>query len=240
MGARTRARLHAREGRRRGRRPFVGSFNLSRSGERNAENVLEIHDAATADRLARYVDEFRAPLPARDAADAARRRRAGGVAERPIPPMSTQASTTGPLGQPRGIAFAIIITIVTLGIYSLYWVFKTQDEVKEHSGIGVGGVLGLVIYILLSPVTWFLIPSDVGKMFKADGRPAVHRLDRPLAAPPADRDVRLVHQDPGRAEPLLGEQVGVGAGSGDGLARRQVTPARTRYEAVTHRAALRR
>ena len=49
---------------------------------------------------------------------------------------------------------------------------KTQEEVKEHSGIGVGGVLGLVIYIVLSPVTWFLIPSDVGKMFKADGRPA--------------------------------------------------------------------
>ena len=48
------------------------------------------------------------------------------------------ASTTGPLGCPRGIAFAILITIVTLGIYTLYWVFKTQEEVKEHSGIGVG------------------------------------------------------------------------------------------------------
>ena len=31
---------------------FVGSFNFSRSGERNAENVLEIRDAAVADRLA--------------------------------------------------------------------------------------------------------------------------------------------------------------------------------------------
>ena len=86
--------------------------------------------------------------------------------------MSTHASTSRPSGQQRGIAFAILISIVTLGIYSLYWVFKTQDEVKEHSGIGVGGVLGLVIYILISPITWFLIPSDVGKMFKADGRDA--------------------------------------------------------------------
>ena len=50
--------------------------------------------------------------------------------------------------------------------------FKTQEEVKEHSDIGVGGVLGFVIYFLLSPVTWFLIPSDVGKMYKADGREA--------------------------------------------------------------------
>jgi len=86
--------------------------------------------------------------------------------------MSTHASTNGPLGQPRGIGFAIVISIITLGLYTLYWVFKTQDEVKEHSGIGVGGVLGLVIYILISPITWFLIPSDVGKMFRADGRQA--------------------------------------------------------------------
>ncbi len=42
---------------------FTGSFNLSRSGERNAENVLEIHDAALADRLAAYVDEVRARYP---------------------------------------------------------------------------------------------------------------------------------------------------------------------------------
>lgn len=42
---------------------FVGSFNLSRSGERNAENVLEIHDAALADRLAAFVDRVRELYP---------------------------------------------------------------------------------------------------------------------------------------------------------------------------------
>ena len=39
---------------------FVGSFNLSHSGESNAENVLEIADADLADRLAAFVDETRA------------------------------------------------------------------------------------------------------------------------------------------------------------------------------------
>src|SRR5579862_8732636 len=39
---------------------FLGSFNLSRSGEKNAENVLEIEDAAIADELAAYVDAVRA------------------------------------------------------------------------------------------------------------------------------------------------------------------------------------
>jgi phosphatidylserine/phosphatidylglycerophosphate/cardiolipin synthase-like enzyme len=42
---------------------FAGSFNLSRSGEQNAENVLEIHDAELADRLAGYVDDTRWRYP---------------------------------------------------------------------------------------------------------------------------------------------------------------------------------
>jgi phosphatidylserine/phosphatidylglycerophosphate/cardiolipin synthase-like enzyme len=42
---------------------FVGSFNLSRSGEKNAENVLEIEDAGIADRLAAYIDAVRARYP---------------------------------------------------------------------------------------------------------------------------------------------------------------------------------
>jgi phosphatidylserine/phosphatidylglycerophosphate/cardiolipin synthase-like enzyme len=39
---------------------FLGSFNLSRSGETNAENVLEFTDAALADRLAAWIDGLRA------------------------------------------------------------------------------------------------------------------------------------------------------------------------------------
>jgi phosphatidylserine/phosphatidylglycerophosphate/cardiolipin synthase-like enzyme len=42
---------------------FLGSFNLSRSGEENAENVLELHDAGIADRLAAFVDQVRALYP---------------------------------------------------------------------------------------------------------------------------------------------------------------------------------
>jgi phosphatidylserine/phosphatidylglycerophosphate/cardiolipin synthase-like enzyme len=38
---------------------FLGSFNLSHSGEMNAENVLEIPDPALADRLAGQIDEWR-------------------------------------------------------------------------------------------------------------------------------------------------------------------------------------
>jgi phosphatidylserine/phosphatidylglycerophosphate/cardiolipin synthase-like enzyme len=48
---------------------FMGSFNLSRSGELNAENVLEVTDAALAERLAVYVDDVRARYPLFSPAD---------------------------------------------------------------------------------------------------------------------------------------------------------------------------
>jgi phosphatidylserine/phosphatidylglycerophosphate/cardiolipin synthase-like enzyme len=43
---------------------FIGSFNLSHSGEMNAENVVEIPDAATADTLAAFIDSVRGRYPA--------------------------------------------------------------------------------------------------------------------------------------------------------------------------------
>ena len=43
---------------------FTGSFNLSHSGEENAENVLQITDAALADAMAAFVDGVRGRYPA--------------------------------------------------------------------------------------------------------------------------------------------------------------------------------
>jgi hypothetical protein len=45
---------------------FLGSFNLSHSGELNAENVLEIADGSLADRLATFIDGVRMRYPAVD------------------------------------------------------------------------------------------------------------------------------------------------------------------------------
>jgi hypothetical protein len=86
--------------------------------------------------------------------------------------MNVPPSTTGPLGQQRGVGFVILMSIVTLGIYTLYWIYKTSEEIKLHSGIGVGGVLGVVIWLVFSPVMAFETPSEIGKMYRADGREA--------------------------------------------------------------------
>jgi phosphatidylserine/phosphatidylglycerophosphate/cardiolipin synthase-like enzyme len=58
---------------------FVGSFNFSRSGERNAENVLELRDPVVADTLARYVDQVRERYPAATPPLARAREAAAGV-----------------------------------------------------------------------------------------------------------------------------------------------------------------
>jgi phosphatidylserine/phosphatidylglycerophosphate/cardiolipin synthase-like enzyme len=52
---------------------FAGSFNLSRSGERNAENVLEVHDPELADQLAAYIDSVRERYERMSGPDGARR-----------------------------------------------------------------------------------------------------------------------------------------------------------------------
>jgi hypothetical protein len=72
----------------------------------------------------------------------------------------------GPVGNTRSIGLSILWAILTLGIYTFVWVYKTQEETKRYSGNGVGGVLGLVIYILISPVTYFIVPSEVRYMYE--------------------------------------------------------------------------
>jgi hypothetical protein len=80
------------------------------------------------------------------------------------------ARADGPIGQPRGIGFVILVSIVTFGIYHFYWVYKNFDEMQRHTGEGIGGVLALVIALLLHVVIWFVLPSEVGRMYRDDGR----------------------------------------------------------------------
>ena len=80
------------------------------------------------------------------------------------------AGGAGPLGKPRGVGFGIFLFVITFGVYSFYWVFKTQEEMKRHTGDGLGGVVGLVVWILIGAVSAFVIPSEVGTMYAKDGR----------------------------------------------------------------------
>ena len=80
--------------------------------------------------------------------------------------MEAAATQRGPVGQTRSIGLSILWAVVTLGIYTFVWTYKTQEEMRRYSRNGVGGVVGLVIYIIISPVTYFIVPSEVRYMYE--------------------------------------------------------------------------
>jgi len=64
----------------------------------------------------------------------------------------------------------ILLTIVTCGIWGVFWTYRTSEDLKKYNGDGLGGVLGIVIYLLLSVVLMFTIPNEIKNMYERDGR----------------------------------------------------------------------
>jgi hypothetical protein len=90
----------------------------------------------------------------------------------PLPPPAPPAAAAtgwGPAGKVRSPVAVIIFSIITLGIYFLVWTYKVFQELKDHTGDGVGGVVGLVIGLLIGIVNWFLLPSEIGNMYAKAG-----------------------------------------------------------------------
>ncbi len=83
-------------------------------------------------------------------------------------PLATAAA--GPLGKRRKIGMQILLSIVTLGIYGVYWAYVSHDEIKSHADDGVGGVIGAVIYVFVGIITLFLLPIEIQRMYERDGR----------------------------------------------------------------------
>jgi len=77
----------------------------------------------------------------------------------------------GPVGKVRNPWAVIGLSLITLGIYFLYWTYQVFREMKDHTGDGVGGPIGLVIGILIGVVNLFLIPAEVGSMFAKARQP---------------------------------------------------------------------
>jgi hypothetical protein len=85
------------------------------------------------------------------------------------PPPPAASSGCGPVGKVRNPWFVAFISIITFGIYFLYWQYQVFKELKDHSGDGVGGVIGLVIALVIGIVNLFLLPSEVGNMYAKAG-----------------------------------------------------------------------
>jgi hypothetical protein len=89
----------------------------------------------------------------------------------PQAPPSYGYATRGKVGRPTSPGKQILLTIVTLGIWAIVWTYRQHEDIKQYSGDGVGGVLGLVIYLVISPVTFFLLANEVQtKLYEREGQ----------------------------------------------------------------------
>jgi hypothetical protein len=64
----------------------------------------------------------------------------------------------------------ILLMIVTLGIWGFFWTYRTNEDLKRYNGDGLGGGLGIVLYLLISVVLMFTIPNEIEKTYQRDGR----------------------------------------------------------------------
>jgi hypothetical protein len=98
------------------------------------------------------------------------------AAPEPVPAMAggamaaPYAVAAGPVGKIRSTGTCVLLSIVTLGFYTWYWWYKTHDEMKRHSGEGIGGGIALLLAILVSIVMPFLTSNEVGKLYERDGK----------------------------------------------------------------------
>jgi hypothetical protein len=76
------------------------------------------------------------------------------------------------VGKIRSPVVVILLSVVTIGIYGLYWQYATFKEMKAYAGEGIGGGLGLLFAILLGVVNVFLMPHEVGNLYVKEGKEA--------------------------------------------------------------------
>ena len=86
-------------------------------------------------------------------------------------PPTTGMAGPGPIGKIRSTGTCVLLMIVTLGIYGLFWWYSTHEEMKRHSGQGIGGLIALVIALFIGIVTPFITSSEVAGLYRRAGRP---------------------------------------------------------------------
>ena len=84
------------------------------------------------------------------------------------------------VGTIRSTGTCVLLTIVTLGFYTWYWYYKTHDEMKQHSGTGIGGGVALILAIFVGIAMPFLTSHEVGGLYERRGQARPGQRCRPV------------------------------------------------------------
>ena len=91
-------------------------------------------------------------------------------------PVEQYARPAVSVGRARPTGMTMLLFFVTFGIWGLVYYFQLFEELKRHSGRGLGGLFGLLISLFFGMVSPFLLSHEVGEMYERTGRP------RPVSA----------------------------------------------------------
>jgi hypothetical protein len=79
----------------------------------------------------------------------------------------------GPPGRVRPTGTSLLLFVVTLGIYQYVYNYKVHDEMKRHSGRGIGGGIALLLTFLAGVAMPFLTRTRSATCTSA--RTSLHR-----------------------------------------------------------------
>ena len=77
---------------------------------------------------------------------------------------------TLPVGQVRSTGLGVLLFLVTFGVYGWYWYYVTHEEMKRHSGTGLGGGIALLLAVFVGFASPFLSSSEVGDLYRRRGQ----------------------------------------------------------------------
>ena len=87
-----------------------------------------------------------------------------------VPGYAQYAQPQGPIGHMRPTGMTILLFFVTFGIWSFIYYYQSQEEMKRHSGEGIGGVIALVIALFVGIVSPFILSNEVGNLYERRGQ----------------------------------------------------------------------
>jgi hypothetical protein len=94
--------------------------------------------------------------------------------EQPSPmPAAAPVGTPAPIGPPgkgRSAGLIILLTIVTLGVWTLVWSYQNGEELKKHNRTGLGGAIYMILTLVFAPITMFMVADEIEKMYTASGK----------------------------------------------------------------------
>jgi hypothetical protein len=68
------------------------------------------------------------------------------------------------------VGLTILLTIVTFGIWGIFWTYRNSEDLKRYNRDGLGGAIGVLLYLVFAVALMFTIPHEIEEMYRRDGR----------------------------------------------------------------------